>query len=63
MKTFRNIVAVALIVLGLLFLFGAAGESDMYNRAGDFLPLAVTLEKVGTGIGLLLLGMFIKSRR
>lgn len=63
MKTLANTVATIFIVMGFIMLFGAAGESDMSEAAGEFLPLVTAIKKVGVGIGLLLLGMFIKRRQ
>lgn len=62
MKTFANIIAVALIIGGLLLIFGAAGQDDVLDRTGEYLPVIVTIKKVGAGMALLLVGMFIKGR-
>lgn len=62
MKTFTNIVAVALIIGGLLLIFGAAGQDNLLDRTGEYLPVIVTIKKVGAGMALLLVGMFIKGR-
>lgn len=58
-----NILAGALIVAGLLLLFGAAGESDLYDEMGEYLPLIVTIKKVIIGLPMLAVGTMILNRR
>lgn len=57
----RNVVGWTLVILGLIFVFGAVGESDMYEEMGEFLPLMVTIKKVALGFGVAFLGAIIKE--
>lgn len=57
----RNAIGLVLIVAGLIFTFGAVGESDMYAEMGKFLPLMVTVKKVVLGFGATLLGVIMKE--
>lgn len=57
----RNTIGWILIVAGLIFAFGAVGESDMYEEMGEFLPLMVTVKKVALGFGAMLLGIIMKE--
>lgn len=57
----RSVVGWTLIILGLIFVFGAVGESDMYEEMGEFLPLMVTIKKVALGFGVAFLGAIIKE--
>lgn len=57
----RNVIGWTLVILGLIFVFGAVGESDMYEEMGEFLPLMVTVKKVALGFGVAFLGAIIKE--
>lgn len=54
-----SILSRVLIVAGLLLLFGAAGESDMYEEMGKYLPLMVTIKKIAIGLLMLAVGTTI----
>ena len=58
-----NILSGVLIVAGLLLLFGAAGESDMYDEMGEYLPLMVNIKKIAIGLPMLIAGVMILNRR
>lgn len=58
-----NILSGVLIVAGLLLLFGAAGESDMYEEMGECLPLMITVKKIAIGLPMLAIGVVILNRR
>ena len=58
-----SILSGVLIVAGLLLLFGAAGESDMYEEMGEYLPLMVTIKKIAIGLPMLVAGVMILNRR
>ena len=58
-----NILSGVLIVAGLLLLFGAAGESDMYDEMGEYLPLMVNVKKIAIGLPMLVAGVVILNRR
>ena len=58
-----NILSGVLIVAGLLLLFGAAGESDMYEEMGEYLPLMVNIKKIAIGLPMLVAGVVILNRR
>lgn len=62
MNTFRNILALTFFICGFLFIIGAAGESDMYEEMGQYLPITVTIEKVGVGLGFIIVGSVIKGK-
>ncbi len=57
----RNTIGLILIIAGLIFTFGAVGESDMYVEMGEFLPLMVTVKKVALGLGAILIGVIMKE--
>ena len=57
----RNTIGLVLTIAGLIFTFGAVGESDMYVEMGEFLPLMVTVKKVALGFGAMLLGTIMKE--
>lgn len=54
-----NILSRVLIVAGVLLLLGAAGESDMYEEMGKYLPLMVTTKKMVIGLLMLAVGTVI----
>ena len=56
-----NILSGVLIVAGLLLLFGAAGESDIYEGMGECLPLMVIVNKVAIGLPMIIVGVTILS--
>lgn len=58
-----NILSGVLIATGLLLLFGAAGESDMYEEMGKCLPLMVTVKKMAIGLLMSAFGVMILNRR
>lgn len=58
-----NILSGVLIVAGLLLLFGAAGESDMYEEMGEYLPLMVNVKKIAIGLPMIVVGVMILNRR
>lgn len=58
-----NILSGVLIATGLLLLFGAAGESDMYEEMGKCLPLVVTVKKMAIGLLMSAFGVMILNRR
>lgn len=58
-----NILSGVLIATGLLLLFGAAGESDMYEEMGKCLPLMVTVKKMAVGLLMSAFGVMILNRR
>lgn len=58
-----NILSGVLIATGLLLLFGAAGESDMYEEMGKRLPLVVTVKKMAIGLLMSAFGVMILNRR
>ena len=58
-----TILSGVLIVAGLLLLFGAAGESDMYEEMGECLPLMVNVKKIAIGLPMLVAGVVILNRR
>lgn len=58
-----DILSGVLIVAGLLLLFGAAGESDMYEEMGEYLPLMVTIKKMAIGLLMSAFGVMILNRR
>lgn len=58
-----NILSGVLIVAGLLLLFGAAGESDMYEEMSEYLPLMVTIKKMAIGLLMSTFGVMILNRR
>ena len=58
-----NILSGVLIVAGLLLLFGAAGESDIYEEMGEYLPLMVSIKKIAIGLPMLVVGVMILNRR
>lgn len=58
-----NILAGVLIVAGLLLLLGAAGESDMYDEMGEYLPLMVTIKKVAIGLPMFAIGVMILNNK
>lgn len=55
----KNVVAGALIALGLLLMLGAVGESDMYDEMGVYLPIWVTFGKTVVGMVMLAVGMVV----
>lgn len=58
-----SILSRVLIVAGLLLLFGAAGESDMYEEMGKYLPLMVTIKKVAIGLPMFAIGVMILNSK
>lgn len=58
-----SILSGVLIATGLLLLFGAAGESDMYEEMGKCLPLMVTVKKMAIGLLMSAFGVMILNRR
>ena len=58
-----SILSGVLIVAGLLLLFGAAGESDMYEEMGEYLPLMVNIKKIAIGLPMIAVGVMILNRR
>ena len=58
-----SILSGVLIVAGLLLLFGAAGESDMYEEMGEYLPLMVIVKRVAIGLPMIVAGVMILNRR
>ena len=58
-----SILSGVLIVAGLLLLFGAAGESDIYEEMGEYLPLMVNVKKIAIGLPMLVAGVVILNRR
>lgn len=58
-----NVLSGVLIATGLLLLFGAAGESDMYEEMGKRLPLVVTVKKMAIGLLMSAFGVMILNRR
>lgn len=58
-----SILSGVLIATGLLLLFGAAGESDMYEEMGKCLPLMVTVKKMAVGLLMSAFGVMILNRR
>lgn len=58
-----SILSGVLIVAGLLLLFGAAGESDIYEEMGECLPLMVIVKKVAIGLPMIVAGVMILNRR
>lgn len=58
-----NILSGVLIAAGLLLLFGAVGESDMYEEMGKCLPLMVTIKKMAIGLLMSAFGVMILNRR
>ena len=58
-----NILSGVLIVAGLLLLFGAAGESDMYEEMGEYLPLMVNVKKIAIGLPMIVAGVMVLNRR
>lgn len=58
-----TILSGVLIVAGLLLLFGAAGESDIYEEMGECLPLMVIVKKVAIGLPMIVVGVMILNRR
>lgn len=58
-----NILSGVLIVAGLLLLFGAAGESDIYEEMGECLPLMVIVKRVAIGLPMIVAGVMILNRR
>lgn len=56
----KNVVAGALIVLGLLLMFGAAGESDMYDEMGAYFPIGITFGKATIGIAMVAMGALVR---
>ena len=58
-----NILSGVLIVAGLLLLLGAAGESDMYEEIGEYLPLMATIKKVVIGLPMFAIGVMILNNK
>lgn len=56
----KNVVAGALIALGLLLMFGAVGESDMYDEMGTYLPIGLTIGKTTIGIAMVAMGVLVR---
>lgn len=58
-----NIISGALVITGLLLLFGAAGELDMCEEMGEYLPLMATVKKVAIGLPMFAIGMMILNNK
>ena len=56
MKQIARVSSYLLIGLGLLLLFGAAGNADYYNDVGAYMPLSQFWVPAGKGLALMLGG-------
>ena len=56
----KNVVAGALIALGLLLMLGAVGESDMYGEMGAYFPIGITFGKTMVGIAMVAMGVLVR---